>query len=150
MTLIELNRYFDLVSSLKTTQELLSNLYVAAQPGAQVLTGMPHASGVVDKIGDLASEIADLKTREEYIQTEIAAHKAEVETFVSSIDDSFLRTIFRLRFERGLSWKDVASIVGGRNTEENVRASCYRYLKRLGIDKDKKFYSQGRDKYSRR
>lgn len=131
MTLVELNRYFDLKSDLTKTQELLSNLWAAAHPGAQVFSCVPHSPGISDKVGDLGAEIADLTTREEYIKAEISAHKAEVEEFVSSIDDVFLRTIFRLRFERGLSWKDVAVVVGGRNSEENVKAACYRYLKKL-------------------
>ena len=131
MTLIELNRSFELVSNLARTKELLENLRAAAYPGSPALTGMPHAPGVRDKVGDLAVEIADLETRREYIEREIAAQKSKVEKFVITIEDNYLRTIFRLRFERGLSWKEVAVIIGGRNSEENVKASCYRYLKKL-------------------
>ena len=57
MTLIELNRYFELVSNLARTKELLDNLRAAAYPASPVLTGMPHAPGVKDKVGDLAVEI---------------------------------------------------------------------------------------------
>lgn len=131
MTLIELNRYFDLVSSLARTKELLENLRNAALPGAQVLTGMPHAPGVKNKVGDLAVEIADLDIRRQYIEAEIEAQKEKVEEFVATIDDYYLRTIFRLRFERGLSWKEVATIVGGRNSEESVKSACYRYLRKV-------------------
>ena len=131
MTLVELNRYFDLVSNLARTNELLENLRAAAYPGGQVLTGMPHAPGVKDKIGDLAVEIADLETRMEYIEDEIKSQKSIVENFVQTIDDSYMRTLFRLRFERGLSWKEVAFVLGGGNSEENAKNSCYRYLKKI-------------------
>ena len=131
MTLIELNRYFELVSNLARTKELLDNLRAAACPGGQVLTGMPHAPGVKDKVGDLAVEIADLETRKEYIEKEIRRQKSKVEEFVATIDDYYLRTLFRLRFERGLSWKEVATIVGGRNSEEGVKSACYRYLRKV-------------------
>lgn len=131
MTLIELNRYFELVSNLARTNELLENLRTAAYPGGQVLTGMPHAPGVRDKIGDLAAEIADLDIRKQYIEKEIELQKARVEAFVSTINDYYVRTIFRLRFERGLSWKEVALIVGGRNSEESVKSTCYRYLRKV-------------------
>lgn len=131
MRLIELNRYFELINSLVRTNELLENLRAAAYPASPTLTGMPHAPGVKDKIGDLAVEIADLKTRIEYIESEIEKQKTAVEEFVESIEDYYIRTIFRLRFKRGLSWKEVATLVGGRNTEESVKSACYRYLKKL-------------------
>ena len=131
MTLIELNRYFELVSSLARTKELLDNLRAAAYPASPALTGMPHAPGVKDKVGDLAVEIADLETRREYIEKEIRRQKSKVEGFVATIDDYYLRTLFRLRFERGLSWKEVATIIGGRNSEESVKSACYRYLKKV-------------------
>lgn len=131
MTLIELNRYFELVSSLARTNELLENLRAAAYPASPALTGMPHAPGVKDKIGDLAIEIADLDIRKKYIENEIQIQKEKVEKFVESIEDYYIRTIFRLRFKRGLSWKEVAATVGGRNTEESVKSVCYRYLKKV-------------------
>lgn len=131
MTLMELNRYFELVSNLARTIELLDNLRAAAYPASPALTGMPHAPGVKDKIGDLAAEIADLDIRRQYIEKEIGEKKTKVEKFVETIDDYYLRTIFRLRFERGLAWKEVATIVGGRNSEESVKSACYRYLKKV-------------------
>lgn len=134
MSLEELNTYFDIIDRLKQAKEVLKNLENAVCPGAQVLTGMPHASGVKDKLGDLAAEIVDVEARIAYLEKEIDTHKEAVENFVLSIDDIYLRTIFRLRFERGLAWKTVAAVVGGGNTEDNVKAACYRYLKKLSRD----------------
>lgn len=129
MSLEELNTYFDLIDRLEQAKDVLRNLENAVCPGAQVLTGMPHASGVKDKLGDLAAEIVDVEARIKYLETEINKHKEKVEAFVLSIDDIYLRTIFRLRFERGLAWKTVAAVVGGGNTENSVKMACYRYLK---------------------
>lgn len=134
MSLEELNTYFDLIDRLKQAKEVLKNLENAVCPGAQVLTGMPRASGVKDKLGDLAAEIVDVEARIAYLEKEIDTHKETIENFVISIDDIYLRTIFRLRFERGLAWKTVAAVVGGGNTEDNVKAACYRYLKKLSRD----------------
>ena len=63
MTLKELNGHFVLRERLARAKEMLASLQAAACPGAQVLTGMPHAPGVSDKVGDLAVEIADLEGR---------------------------------------------------------------------------------------
>lgn len=134
MTLEELNIYFDIIDRLNQAKEVLTRLESAVYPSAQVLTGMPHASGVKDKIGDLAAEIIDAEASIAELEKERDVHKNTVEQFVRSIDDIYLRTIFRLRFERGLAWKTVAAVVGGRNSEETVKSACYRYLKKLRRD----------------
>ena len=72
MTLDELNRHFNLITELKKAKEMLQSLWNAAYPGGQVLTGMPHAPGVKDKIGDLGIEIADLKTEIEEAEAQVA------------------------------------------------------------------------------
>lgn len=128
MTLQELNRNFELHVRLKKAKEMLQSLWDAAHPRGQVLTGMPHASGVKDKVGDLAIEIADLEERISYMEQEIACREQQISGFIQSIEDDYLRMIFRLRFMRGLSWKDVAAIIGGHNSEESVKSACYRYL----------------------
>lgn len=128
MTLQELNRNFELHVRLKKAKEMLQSLWDVAHPRGQVLTGMPHAPGVKDKVGDLAIEIADLEERISYMEREMACREQQISGFIQSIEDDYLRTIFRLRFMRGLSWKDVAAIVGGHNTEASVKSACYRYL----------------------
>ena len=52
MTLRELSIYYKLHERLERNREMLSSLSAAAGPGAQVITGMPHAPGVSDKVGD--------------------------------------------------------------------------------------------------
>ena len=58
MTLAQLNEHLDAVQQLARTEETLKNLWDAAVPGAQKLTGMPHASGVRDKVGDFAVAVS--------------------------------------------------------------------------------------------
>ena len=128
MTLQELNKHFELREKLAKAHEMLDALRAAACPGAQVLTGMPHATGVKDKVGDLAVEIADMGDRIEFLESEIKASEASILPFIKSIDDDQTRLIFRLRFIRGLTWKEVAAVVGGRNSEDSVKMVCYRYL----------------------
>lgn len=128
MTLDELNRHLDLITELKKAQDMLQSLWNAAYPGGQVLTGMPHAPGVKDKIGDLAIEIADLESDIADLEARVSASEKPVKEFISNIQDIQTKMVFRLRFCRGYQWKEVARVLGGGNSEESVKKVCYRYL----------------------
>jgi len=134
MTLEDLNQHLALREKLDKAQELLMSLRAAATPGAAKLTGMPHAPGVKDKVGDLAVEIADLTSRIEYLTAEVEAQEPPIEAFVSGIEDDQTRMVFRLRFLRGLSWKEVSQILGQYTTEGSVKAACYRFFRDLGVE----------------
>ena len=128
MTLEQLNELFDLREQLRRVLEMRQSFMDAARPGAQVLTGMPHATGARDKVGDLAVEIAHLDARAEEFQTSIAHRETAVEQFIQSIPDDRTRMVFRLRFMRGMTWQEVAEVFGGGNTETGMKLTCYRYL----------------------
>ena len=128
MTLQELNQHLDLREKLAKAQELLASLRDAAGLGAAKLSGMPHASGVNDKIGDLAVEIADMGAKIAFLESEIRVSEQRICVFISGIDDDQARLAFRLRFIRGLSWKEVSAILGKYTTEASVKSSCYRFL----------------------
>lgn len=128
MTLSELNQHLELVNELARARESLQALRDAAFPGAAVITGMPHTPGYKDKVGDLAAEIVDMETSIMQAEARVKASEEKVNAFILAIDDNQTRLIFRLRFLRGLTWKEVATVVGGRNTEEAVKMVCYRYL----------------------
>ena len=131
MTLDELNRHLDLITELKKAQDMLQSLWNAAYPGGQVLTGMPHAPGVKDKIGDLAIEIADLESDIADLEARVSVSEKPVKEFISNIQDIQTKMVFRLRFCRGYQWKEVARVLGGGNTEDSVKKVCYRYLRDL-------------------
>jgi len=113
---------------MKQNLETLGALEAAVHPGAQRLTGMPHAVGVNDRIGDLAVEIADLRRQIVMLQLELDRERTKLNQFISSIDNDLTRTVFRLRFLRCLTWKEVATVIGGGNTEQTVKKICYRFL----------------------
>ena len=129
MTLQELSKYYKLHERLERNREMLSSLYAAAGPGAQVITGMPHAPGVSDKVGDLAAELWDLQSRIDYLEQRCAEEKKKLEKYIGSIKDDQTRMIFRLRFIHCMTWPQVSETLGGRNTANSVKAICYRYLK---------------------
>lgn len=128
MTLQDLSKYYKLREQLARDEEMLASFEAKACPGAQALTGMPHTPGVSDKVGDLAAEIADLKTQIAALRLEAEQEGKHVAAFIGTIENDLTRMIFRLRFLRCLTWGEVAAVIGGRNTEAGVKTICYRYL----------------------
>ena len=60
---------------------------------------------------------------------ELEMQKAEVEAFVSTIEDSQMRRIIRFRFFERMPWKYVAIKIGGGNTEDGVKKAFQRFMK---------------------
>ncbi len=129
MTKLELDRHLKLRQRLTNALSLLASLEAAAVPGVQVLDGMPRASGICDRVGSLATEIADIRGTITQLEAEVTRSAESITAYISTIPDSMTQMIFRLRFIHGLTWKRVADSVGGGNTECAVKAVCYRYLK---------------------
>lgn len=128
MTLRQLNELFDLRDRLKKAQDMKRALESAACPGAQVLTGMPHVTGVKDRVGDLGVEIGDLATKIEKLKAEIKEKEKDICSFLDTVDDDEARICFRLRFFRALTWGEVAGILGREYTEDKVKKLCYKFL----------------------
>lgn len=132
MTKQELDHHLELVQQLEDERELLASLMAAAGSRTQRLDGMPHAHGAADPVGCLAAEIADMRETISRREADVARSAAAVAAYIQTIEDSQLRMVFRLRFIHGMPWKLVAASVGGRNTENGVKAACYRYIVRAG------------------
>jgi hypothetical protein len=58
-----------------------------------------------------------------------------INDFLNTVDDSLTRQIFSYRFLKCMSWKQVAYMVGGNNTEDSVRKISERYLKKINQKK---------------
>ena len=129
MTLEELNALFDLRAELEELTEIRRSLMDAATKTTTKLTGMPHGSGVTDKIGGLASEIADFDRQIERVNTEIAEKEAVVSAWIDTIPKAKVQLVFRLQFLRGLQWKEIAGVVGTYATESIVKHTVYQFLR---------------------
>lgn len=128
MTLQELSRFYKMKEQLHQYKEILASLESKACPGAQILTGMPHSPGIQDRVGDLAVEIAESKEQIALLQEKTEAEETRITGFIEAIENGYIRMIFRFRFLHGLTWKEVASMIGGGNSASSVKNACYRYL----------------------
>ena len=130
MTLKELSQLYYLNREIEMDKRRLQELEARALPGGQTLTGMPHSSGVTDKVGEYAAEIADLRGIIEAKHQQCLYERSRLERYISGIDDSLTRQIFTYRFVNGLPWEQVAACIGGGNTGDGCRKAVRRYLER--------------------
>ena len=130
MTIKELSQLYHLKREIEMDRLRLRNLEARAQPGAQVITGMPHTPGTKDKVGECAAEIADLIGIIEAKRKQCLYERNRLERYIAGIDDSLTRQMFKLRFVNGLTWRQVAACIGGGNTAAGCRKAAQRYLRK--------------------
>lgn len=128
MTVQELSRYLTLRKQIDEDKEIYENMCQKMGPASPSLSGMPHVSGVRDKVGDLAVELADMEDRIQYLEAQAQTERLKVEAYCRSIMDARLYLIFRLRFVRCLTWAEIAGKLGKCYTENGVSRMVYNYL----------------------
>lgn len=133
MTKKELSQYYWLQREIEADEARLKALdEKATSPRSQQITGMPRGgSGEQDKIGELVAEMADLQAIIAAKQIQCIHERQRIERFILSIPDSMTRLVFTYRCIDGMSWRDVASAMGYRMSEENARQTYHRYLKSI-------------------
>lgn len=131
MTFEQLDNYHNLVKQIATKEEQINNLRKSMGGlKSPSLEGMPHGSGISDKTGNAAIEIADLEERLNYQVMQAKKIKPIVSEFINGIDDDITRLIFKFRVLYGYSWSEVADTLGGYNTKGSVRGRYINFLKR--------------------
>lgn len=126
MTLEELNLHFAAVSELNSARDRL--LSMTSFLKAANMDGMPGASGESRKVEKLAILIEQQSEEVARMERVVQRSEKRVREFIGSIQDNRTAQIFSLRFLAGYGWQEVAAIIGGKNTEDAVKAVCYRYL----------------------
>jgi len=132
MTLKELSQLYYLNREIERDKERLKELRSSCTKITARYSDMPK--GKSDTHDPMAQKVVDIVDLEKKLNRNIEKRYQEenkIMNFIDSIDDCFLRLIFKLRFIDGKPWNVVAWQVGGGNTSDTVRNGCYRYLTRL-------------------
>ncbi len=107
------------------------------------LDGMPHGSDVSSPVENTVEHImklenalnrkhdalVNLKARISARQTLAILEREKLERYIGTVDDPFMRMVFRFRFVDGLSWEGVAQSLDRVEKWESVKQLCYRYVK---------------------
>lgn len=107
------------------------------------LDGMPHGSDVSSPVENTVEHImmleaaltrkhdalVNLKARITTRQTLAILEQEKLERYIGTIDDPFMRLVFKYRFVDGLTWEGVAQSLDRVEKWESVKQLCYRYVK---------------------
>ena len=138
MTLNELSQLYWLNREIEMDQERLAELeQKATSVSSPNLSGVPGGSNHFDnKIQRYVADIVDLQMIILAKQQQCIHERNRLERYIATIPDSLTRQVFTLRFINGLPWRQVAAHIGGNNTEDSVKKTCYRYIDKSNIDEE--------------
>ena len=103
-------------------------LELAAQGGAQRITGMPRGTAAGDRVARFAVRLADLRGELARRRDLCLDELERLYALIGEIDDSLLRQIFVYRYVDGMSWQRVATAIG-EGDEQYPRRLHNRYLR---------------------
>jgi len=111
---------------LSMLEERIVAITSCVERATSVLSAMPRGDGASRTI-DLRDELIDLKSLLLHRKIFCCAEEVRLELFISTIDDSFLRLVFSMRYIDGLTWIQIAHRIGN-NTADSIRMAHDRFL----------------------
>jgi hypothetical protein len=127
MTKQELSQLYYLNREIEQLQARINELETIATSCSSQITGMPHGSGISDKIGEYAAEIADLKNLLSLNLQKCFYELNRLNRFINSVEDSEMRQILTYRYISGLTWQQIAFNIG-EHDEQYLRRKHNRFL----------------------
>jgi len=100
----------------------LNELIQASQVKSQVITDMPFTpGGVSDNVAETAVQIIAHTEMVEAMRLKIQRQINEVDKYISSLDDSFLKQIIQYRCCKLMTWDRVAAMIGAGTSADSCR-----------------------------
>lgn len=128
MTRDGLKQIYHLNREIKMWQEELDKVQANIISSGK-LTGMPRATGTSDRVGELASTLADIERVIEGKLAEVQLQRKKIIDYIDNLEDSLLRQIVFYRCISCMGWKGVADEIGGECTPDSVRKYFVRNVK---------------------
>jgi len=133
MTRKELESVYCLKKELRMWQERLAELQADIALSPKVLDGMPfqHTNDTSNPTESKAIRLAEVTKVIEGKISEIQITLADIEEYITGIDDSVMRQIIEYRCVKCLEWKVISGRLGSMYTDDNVRQMYHRYISTL-------------------
>ncbi len=132
MTAKELREYRHLRRLIERNKIRLAEISSRLDPRSSDFSGMPRSGNTRNITEENTGLYIDLKNILEEQQRDYLRRQVEIEHFIDTIEDLYMRRIISYRFIDGLTWRRTAFKMGGGNTSDGVRMACNRFLDSLG------------------
>ena len=132
MTIQELQQLFYIEKLIQTQKDRLDDLRASVGLKSPVLSDIPRAPGVRDRIGEIVPEIADEAIILEKSIQKYTGMRDRLRGYIDHVPNARIKLILTLRFIDLMPWQDVADAIGGKETEYSVKHACYRYVEGRG------------------
>ena len=128
MTKKELSQFYYLKRKIKEQQRRIAELEALAINCSTKITGLPTGTGISDKIGNYAAQIADLKALLDLNLKKRFYELNRINSYIDGVEEPLIKQIMIYRFECHMSWLQIERAIGGKNRAESLRKKLYRYL----------------------
>lgn len=128
MTFQELQQLSYLEKLIKIQSDRLEDLRATVGLKSPALSDMPRAPGAKDKLGEVVPAIADQAVELEKSIEECQELRERILRFINAAPNARIKSILMLRYIDQRSWEEVATVLGGKETEASVRMCIARYI----------------------
>ena len=108
----ELSNLYWIKKEIVLQEQRLQELTSEAEGTRAVISNMPKTKIPNDKVANIATEIADLRTAIEANRKRCIKEEAEIEKWLSILVNSETRILLRLRLIEGLHWDAIGDKMG--------------------------------------
>lgn len=129
MTKEKINELYKLNREAKMWQRELERLQCKSLVKGQEITGMPFVTGASDRVGELATTMADIEMVIRGILAKIQIQRKNIIEYIENIDDPELRQILYLRSVSCMNWYQIAKELGEGYSADAVKQRYYRHFK---------------------
>lgn len=130
MTIEELKQYQHLQGEVRFWQKEMEKVLKKSYVKSPQLTGLPGSKTLADLTAQRAIEEEEILQTIRMMQRRAARMLQEIAAFIKEIEDPLVRTIVYGRYIKGMTWNQLADMIGGKNTGDNLRMLHNRYFRR--------------------
>lgn len=112
MTKKELSQLYYLRKEIKKLRKKREEMESDSTFITQIIDGMPHLTGISDKTGRFATELAYLSLMIKNKEEQCVCEYMRLMTYINGIEDSEMRQIMTHRYIEGKTWQQVAFAMG--------------------------------------
>lgn len=131
MTIQELNEYRVIRAEIKAIEEEIKDLHILrTSSGNEIGAGRVSARNPTSPTEQIALRTIELEERRAEELARLVDFQLRITEWIDEIDDPEVKTIVRLRYNLGYSWKKVSWEMGNRLDRRYAYNKLHRYLKK--------------------